>query len=125
MCFSFDLVLIGYIGGMWILVVDDEVCLVEGVCCGFEVEGFVVDVVYNGIDGFWWVCEMWYDVIVFDLMMFGMSGWKVCEVLCVEENWMLVFMFMVKDGEWDQVEVLEFGVDDYVMKLFLFVILVV
>jgi DNA-binding response OmpR family regulator len=94
---------------MRILVVDDEVRLADGVRRGLEAEGFAVDVAHNGTDGLWRARETRYDVIVLDLMMPGMSGWKVCEALRAEENWTPVLMLTAKDGEWDQVEALETG----------------
>ncbi|GGM34520.1 response regulator transcription factor [Microbacterium saperdae] len=109
---------------MRILVVDDEVRLAEGVRRGLEAEGFAVDVAHNGVDGLWRARETRYDAIVLDLMMPGMSGWKVCEALRAEENWTPVLMLTAKDGEWDQVEALETGADDYVTKPFSFAILV-
>ena len=109
---------------MRILVVDDEVRLADGVRRGLEAEGFAVDVAHNGVDGLWRARETRYDAIVLDLMMPGMSGWKVCEALRAEENWTPVLMLTAKDGEWDQVEALETGADDYVTKPFSFAVLV-
>lgn len=109
---------------MRILVVDDEVRLAEGVRRGLEAEGFAVDVAHNGVDGLWRARETRYDAIVLDLMMPGMSGWKVCEALRAEENWTPVLMLTAKDGEWDQVEGLDTGADDYLTKPFHFVVLV-
>jgi two-component system OmpR family response regulator len=109
---------------MRILVVDDEVRLADGVRRGLEAEGFAVDVAHNGVDGLWRARENRYDAIVLDLMMPGMSGWKVTEALRAEENWTPVLMLTAKDGEWDQVEALESGADDYVTKPFSFAILV-
>jgi two-component system OmpR family response regulator len=109
---------------MRILVVDDEVRLADGVRRGLEAEGFAVDVAHNGVDGLWRARETRYDAIVLDLMMPGMSGWKVCAALRAEENWTPVLMLTAKDGEWDQVEALETGADDYVTKPFSFAILV-
>lgn len=104
--------------------VDDEVRLADGVRRGLEAEGFAVDVAHNGVDGLWRARETRYDAIVLDLMMPGMSGWKVCEALRAEENWTPVLMLTAKDGEWDQVEALDTGADDYVTKPFSFAILV-
>ncbi|GAA4197486.1 response regulator transcription factor [Microbacterium oryzae] len=104
--------------------VDDEVRLAEGIRRGLEAEGFAVDVAHDGVDGLWRARETRYDAIVLDLMMPGMSGWKVCETLRAEENWTPVLMLTAKDGEWDQVEALETGADDYVTKPFSFVVLV-
>lgn len=109
---------------MRILVVDDEVRLADGIRRGLEAEGFGVDVAHNGVDGLWRARETRYDAIVLDLMMPGMSGWKVCEALRAEGNWTPVLMLTAKDGEWDQVEALETGADDYVTKPFSFAVLV-
>lgn len=109
---------------MRILVIDDEVRLADGVRRGLEAEGMAVDVANNGLDGLWYARENRYDVIVLDLMMPGMSGWKVCETLRLEENWTPVLMLNAKDGEWDQVEALDNGADDYVTKPFSFAVLV-
>ena len=76
------------------------------------------------MDGLWRARENRYDAIVLDLMMPGMSGWKVCEALRAEGNWTPVLMLTAKDGEWDQVEALDTGADDYVTKPFSFAILV-
>ncbi|MFE7846295.1 response regulator transcription factor [Microbacterium sp. NPDC057407] len=109
---------------MRILVVDDEARLADGVRRGLEAEGFAVDVAHNGVDGLWRARENRYDAIVLDLMMPGMSGWKVCEALRAEQNWTPVLMLTAKDGEWDQVEALDGGADDYVTKPFSFSVLV-
>src|SRR6187431_161453 len=109
---------------MRILVVDDEVRLADGVRRGLEAEGFAVDVAHNGVDGLWRARENRYDAIVLDLMMPGMSGWKVCAALRSDENWTPILMLTAKDGEWDQVEALDTGADDYLSKPFSFVVLV-
>ncbi|SBN63904.1 DNA-binding response regulator, OmpR family, contains REC and winged-helix (wHTH) domain [Curtobacterium sp. 9128] len=100
------------------LVVDDEVRLADGVRRGLEAEGWAVDVAHDGVDGLWHAREFGYDAIVLDLMMPGMSGWAVCGQLRAEENWTPVLMLTAKDGEWDQVEALDAGADDYVTKPF-------
>jgi len=109
---------------MRILVVDDEVRLADGVRRGLAAEGMAVDVAHNGIDGLWFARENRYDAIILDLMMPGMSGWRVCEALRAEQNWTPVIMLTAKDGEWDQVEALNTGADDYVTKPFSFAVLV-
>ncbi|GAA1941777.1 response regulator transcription factor [Microbacterium aoyamense] len=109
---------------MRVLVVDDEVRLADGIRRGLEAEGFAVDVAHNGVDGLWRARETPYDAIVLDLMMPGLSGWKVVEALRAEENWTPVLMLTAKDGEWDQVEAFETGADDFVTKPFSFAVLV-
>ncbi|MBF4591128.1 MULTISPECIES: response regulator transcription factor [unclassified Curtobacterium] len=103
---------------MRVLVVDDEVRLADGVRRGLEAEGWAVDVAHDGIDGLWHAREFHYDAVVLDLMMPGLSGWAVCGQLRAEGNWTPVLMLTAKDGEWDQVEALDAGADDYVTKPF-------
>jgi DNA-binding response OmpR family regulator len=109
---------------MRVLVVDDEVRLAEGVRLGLEAEGFAVDLAHNGTDGLWMAQENEYDVIVLDIMMPGMSGYRVCERLRAEKNWTPVLMLTAKDGDWDQVEALDTGADDFLTKPFSSVVLV-
>ena len=103
---------------MRVLVVDDEVRLADGVRRGLEAEGWAVDVANDGVDGLWHAREFRYDAIVLDLMMPGLSGWTVCAQLRADGDWTPVLMLTAKDGEWDQVEALDAGADDYVTKPF-------
>ncbi|MFE7507342.1 response regulator transcription factor [Promicromonospora sp. NPDC057488] len=101
---------------MRVLVVDDEVRFADGLRRGLEAEGFSVDLAHNGTDGLWRAREVSYDAIVLDLMMPGMNGYAVCQTLRDEGNWTPILMLTAKDGAWDQVEGLDLGADDYVVK---------
>ena len=109
---------------MRVLVVDDEKRLALSLRVGLEAEGFAVDVAHDGTDGLWMARENTYDAIVLDLMLPGINGYKVCETLRAERNWTPILMLTAKDGEWDQVEGLDTGADDYLTKPFSFPILV-
>jgi DNA-binding response OmpR family regulator len=108
---------------MRVLVVEDEKRLAEGLKRGLEAEGFAVDVASTGTDGLWMATENEYSVILLDIMLPGMSGYRVCERLRADANWTPVLMLTAKDGEWDQVEALDTGADDYLTKPFSFAIL--
>ena len=108
---------------MRVLVVEDETRLAEGLRRGFEAEGFAVDVASTGIDGLWLARENEYAVIVLDIMLPGMSGYRICETLRAERNWTPILMLTAKDGEWDQVEALDTGADDYLTKPFSYAVL--
>ena len=101
---------------MRVLLVDDEVRLAEGVRRGLEAEGFAVDVAHNGVDGLWRAREFPYDVIVLDVMMPGMSGYRVCSALRADEIWTPVLFLTAKDGVWDEVEGLDTGREDRMTK---------
>ena len=106
------------------LVVDDEKRLADGLRRGLEAEGFAVDVAGNGIDGLWLAQENEYAAILLDIMLPGKNGYDVCRELRAEKNWTPVLMLTAKDGEWDQVEGLDTGADDYLTKPFSFAVLV-
>ena len=108
---------------MRILVVEDEVRLAEGLRRGLEAEGFAVDVAATGSDGLWMAREQSYSAILLDIMLPGISGYRICETLRAEKNWTPILMLTAKDGEWDQVEALDTGADDYLTKPFSFAIL--
>ncbi|HWJ67367.1 MAG TPA: response regulator transcription factor [Nocardioides sp.] len=109
---------------MRVLVVDDERRLARSLELGLEAEGFAVDLAHDGTDGLWLARENAYDAIVLDLMLPGINGYKVCETLRAEQDWTPILMLTAKDGEWDQVEGLDTGADDYLTKPFSFPVLV-
>jgi DNA-binding response OmpR family regulator len=109
---------------MRVLVVDDELRLARSLRVGLEAEGFAVDLAHNGTDGLWLARENEYDAIVLDLMLPEINGYKVCAALRSEKDWTPILMLTAKDGEWDQVEGLDTGADDYLTKPFSFPVLV-
>lgn len=96
--------------------VDDEVRFADGVRRGLQAEGFAVDLAHTATEGLWRAREIRYDAIVLDIMMPQMNGYVVCRTLRDEGNWTPILMLTAKDGGWDQVEGLDTGADDYVVK---------
>lgn len=109
---------------MRILLVDDEVRLADGIRRGLEAEGMVVDVAHDGVDGLARARDSDFDAIVLDVMMPGMSGYRVCQTLRAEGDWTPVLFLTAKDGEWDEVEGLDTGGDDWLTKPFSYPVLV-
>jgi two-component system OmpR family response regulator len=106
-----------------VLIVEDEKKVASAVRRGLEAEGFAVDIALTGTDGLWMATENPYDVIVLDIMLPGMNGFKVCENLREAGNWTPILMLTAKDGEFDQAEALDTGADDYLTKPFSLVVL--
>jgi two-component system, OmpR family, response regulator len=106
-----------------VLIVEDDKKVAGIVRRGLESEGFGVDIALNGPDGLWMASEGSYDVIVLDIMLPGMNGFKVCENLREAGNWTPILMLTAKDGEYDHAEALDTGADDYLTKPFSFVVL--
>jgi DNA-binding response OmpR family regulator len=108
---------------MRILVVEDEVRLAAGLRNGLEADGFAVDVVNDGTDGLWMAREQPFDAIVLDIMLPRTDGYRICGTLRAEGNWTPILMLTAKDGEWDEVEALDTGADDYLSKPFSYAVL--
>ncbi len=109
---------------MRVLVVEDEKLLAESMRRGLTNEGFVVDVAHNGVDGLWAATESGYEVVVLDIMLPGLNGYKVLEQLRERKIWVPVLMLTAKDGEYDQTDAFDLGADDYLTKPFSFLVLV-
>ena len=108
---------------MRLLVVEDESRLAASLRTGLEAEGFAVDIAPDGAEGLWFAREHQYDAILLDVMLPVLDGYQVCRTLREESNWTPILMLTAMDGELDQVEGLDIGADDYVVKPFSFQIL--
>ena len=108
---------------MRVLVVEDEKRLAAGLRNGLEADGFAVDVALDGTDGLWLARENTYDAIVLDLMLPGINGYRICQTLRQERVWTPIIMLTAKDGEWDEVEALDTGADDFLTKPFSYAVL--
>jgi DNA-binding response OmpR family regulator len=64
-----------------------------------------------------------FDIILLDLMLPGMSGYRVLEGLRARGVDTPVLMLTAKDGEYDEADALDLGADDYVTKPFSTVVL--
>ncbi len=108
---------------MRVLVVEDERRLAAAVRRGLSAEGFAVDIAYDGEDGLHLAREGGYDAVVLDLMLPKISGYRVCQQLRAEKNWVPILILSAKDGEYDQADGLDLGADDYLTKPFSYVVL--
>ncbi len=104
--------------------VEDETVLAETLRRGLTAEGFSVDVAHDGHEGFWRARELDYDVLVLDLMLPLRNGYEVCRDLRAAGVWTPVLVLSAKDGEYDQVDALDLGADDFLGKPFSFPVLV-
>jgi len=106
-----------------VLVVEDEVRLAEALRTGLVAEGFAVDLAHTGTDGLHLARENVYDAILLDIMLPGLSGYRIAQALRAEERWVPILMLTAKDGEYDEADGLDVGADDYLTKPFSFVVL--
>ncbi|MEV3988994.1 response regulator transcription factor [Streptomyces sp. NPDC049837] len=109
---------------MRLLIVEDEKRLALSLAAGLRAEGFAVDVVHDGLEGLHQAGAGAYDLVVLDIMLPGMNGYRVCAALRAAGNDVPILMLTAKDGEYDEAEGLDTGADDYLTKPFSYVVLV-
>ena len=100
-----------------ILVVDDEESLCEILQFNLEVEGYEVDVAYSAEQALDMHPER-YSLILLDVMMGEMSGFKMARLLRAQPETAAVPIIFctAKDTEDDTVAGLNIGADDYIAK---------
>src|SRR5690606_26125817 len=108
---------------MRLLVVEDEARLATALQRGLQAEGFVVDIARDGPTGLDLARHGDYDAMILDVMLPGLSGYRIVRALRAEQHWLPVLMLSAKDGEHDQADGLDCGADDYLTKPFSFVVL--
>jgi two-component system, OmpR family, response regulator len=106
-----------------VLLVEDEVPLAEMVRRGLAAEGHSVEVVHDGVSGLAAASTGQHDVVVLDIMLPGLSGYRILQRLRAAEIWTPVLMLTAKDGEYDEADAFDLGADDYLVKPFSFVVL--
>jgi DNA-binding response OmpR family regulator len=109
---------------MRLLIVEDEKRLALSLAKGLTAEGYAVDVVHDGAEGLHRATEGAYDLVVLDIMLPGLNGYRVCAALRAAGHDVPILMLTAKDGEYDEAEGLDTGADDYLTKPFSYVVLV-
>src|SRR3989304_5595914 len=106
---------------MKILVIEDEHRIASYIKKGLEIKSYIVDMAYDGEDGYELASGEKYDVIILDRMLPGMDGMQICKKLRSESNHTPILMLTAKTQVDDRVDGLEAGADDYLGKPFAFV----
>ncbi|CAZ89694.1 DNA-binding response regulator in two-component regulatory system with CusS [Thiomonas arsenitoxydans] len=110
----------GEVTQMKLLIVEDEVKTGEYLQQGLRESGFVVDWARNGLDGHHHAMIAPYDLIVLDVMLPDIDGWRILRSLRESGNNTPVLFLTARDAVEDRVKGLELGADDYLVKPFVF-----
>ena len=105
---------------MKILVVEDETKTGRYLRQGLSEAGFVVDLAANGLDGHHLAMSEAYDLIVLDVMLPDVDGWRILQTLRGARKTVPVLFLTARDSVADRVKGLELGADDYLVKPFAF-----
>lgn len=100
-----------------VLLIDDERKLTDPLRSSFERAGYQITVANDGHTGLSMALVAKPDVIVLDVMMPGLDGWRVCEAIRQHSN-VPIIMLTALDDSLDRIKGLELGADDYLVKPF-------
>ena len=103
-----------------ILIVDDEQDIVESLKFVLESANFICYCAYNGEDGLRLAKELVPDLIILDVMMPKMNGYKICRLLKYDAKYKNIPILMVtaRSQEEDKLIGEETGADEYITKPF-------
>lgn len=105
---------------MKLLVIEDEHKIANSIQKGLTHEGYIVDISYDGQEGYDLASEGGYDVIILDIMLPLMDGVTLCKKLREEHIHTPVLMLTARGEIENRVEGLNSGADDYLVKPFAF-----
>lgn len=105
---------------MKLLIVEDENKIGEYLRQGLAEAGFVADLARNGRDGLHLATTAYYDLLILDVMLPDVDGWRVLKSLRDSGNQVPILFLTARDSLNDRVKGLELGADDYLVKPFAF-----
>ena len=103
---------------MRVLVVEDEADAARFLAKGLREHAYAVDTAADGAVGLEKACVNPYDVIVLDVMLPDMDGFKLCSAMRARGQMAPVLMLTARDAVPDRIAGLNAGADDYLTKPF-------
>jgi len=105
---------------MKLLVVEDETKTGDYLKQGLSEAGFNVDLARTGLDGHHLALTETYELIILDVMLPDIDGWRILQSLREAKIETPVLFLTARDSVDDRVKGLELGADDYLVKPFAF-----
>jgi two-component system, OmpR family, alkaline phosphatase synthesis response regulator PhoP len=102
----------------FVLVVEDNADLAFGLRNNLEIEGYEVEIASDGRAGLAAARRRRPDLVVLDLMLPGLDGFRVLKALREEPEAPPILVLTARGEEADKVRGLKMGADDYVTKPF-------
>ncbi len=103
---------------MRILIVEDEADLADALAKRLKTLGYAVDLTLDGSKAEELLRHERYNLVVRDLMLPGVDGWFLLQLIRARETHTPVLVLTVRSGIDDKVSLLDRGADDYITKPF-------
>lgn len=104
--------------GARILVIEDDESIAESVGYNLKKQGFSFLWAGDGLKGLRLLRREKPDLLILDLMLPSLDGWKLCETARQEGLSLPIIVLSARTGEFDKVQCLSLGADDYLTKPF-------
>ncbi|MCR2045083.1 response regulator transcription factor [Anaerosalibacter massiliensis] len=101
-----------------ILIVEDEESIRKFIEINLERNNFSVIEASTGEEGLKKAREKQIDIVILDIMLPGIDGYEVCKILRKEYPTIGIIMLTAKSQDVDKIMGLEYGTDDYMVKPF-------
>ena len=101
-----------------VLVIEDEDALRLGLVDALRGEGFEVLEAGDGDTGLDLALREGPDLVLLDLMLPGRDGFSVLKAIRTDRLQAAVIILSARGEEWDRIQGVEYGADDYVVKPF-------
>ena len=103
-----------------ILIVDDELDVIVPIQFLMEQQGYSVMTAQRGEDALDLIYQYKPDLVLLDIMLPGIDGWQVCEILRLNPNYRdIKIIFLTAKGRKEEIaKGLALGADDYITKPF-------
>ena len=101
-----------------ILIVEDEESIRGFLKINLKRNGYEVIEVDNGEDGIKIAINEKPAIVILDVMLPGIDGFNVCKRIREEEKNLGIIMLTAKSQDIDKITGLEYGADDYIVKPF-------
>jgi two-component system response regulator RegX3 len=101
-----------------ILIVEDEVAIRTGLVDVFTYHGYETAYAGEGGEGLRMALSGRFDLILLDVMLPGMDGFRICQHIREQGTEQAIIMLTAKTDDEDIVHGLALGADDYVAKPF-------
>lgn len=105
---------------MRILVVEDEKSLCESIAKGLRLNGYEVDMAFDGIKASDIIASDSFDLIILDLNLPGIDGMDILKDMRENDNETNVLILSARGSLNDKIEGLDSGANDYLCKPFHF-----
>ena len=101
-----------------VLIIEDDPAILFGLRENFDLAGYEVHSAVEGKLGLDLARQVKPDLILLDIMLPGMNGFEICQILRRENLDMPILMLTALGQEEDIIKGLNLGADDYITKPF-------